>query len=220
MVSCQALSDEPLFGSDYMAKMARAAKEGGASGIRANSVVDIRAIKKEVDLPVIGIIKMDYPDSPVRITPTLEEVKALVDEGVDIIAVDATNRTRPGNISLDAFYAAVRERYPNQLLMADISTVEEAVRASEMGFDLVATTLVGYTPYSEGNDPLETLKEIVEKVDAKIIAEGNINDPIKAKNALNIGAYAVVVGSAITRPQLITQAFVAEMQKNIRGVCL
>jgi N-acylglucosamine-6-phosphate 2-epimerase len=207
IVSCQALEDEPLHDSYIMSKMALAAKLGGASGIRANTVKDIQAIKQKVDLPIIGIIKKDYPDSAVYITPTLDEVDELYQEGVDIIAFDATKQERPGGQSFQDFFSEVRAKYPNQLFMADTSTLEEAIAAEKVGVDIVATTMAGYTPYSKGTVPLEVLKEVVENVRVPVIAEGNIDTPEKAKKALEIGAHAVVVGSAITRPKLITEKF-------------
>ena len=144
IVSCQALEGEPLHSSFIMSKMALAAQMGGAKGIRANSVEDIHAIKKEVDLPIIGIIKKDYVGTDVYITPTMKEVDALVEEGVDIIAMDATIQSRLNDLSLDDFFKAVKEKYPHQLFMADCSTVEEAIHADELGFDFIGTTLVGY----------------------------------------------------------------------------
>lgn len=212
IVSCQALEDEPLHSAFIMSKMALAAMEGGAQGIRANSVADIKAIKAEVKLPIIGIIKADYPDSEVRITPTLSEVEALVEEGVDIIAVDATDRLRPGGVELVPFIKEIKSRYPDQVFMADVSNAKEAIIAFENGLDIVATTLVGYTSYTEGDDPLGTLEKIIEIVSIPVIAEGNINTPEKASRALELGAFAVVVGSAITRPQLITKQFINNMR--------
>lgn len=212
IVSCQALEDEPLHSAFIMSKMALAAMEGGAQGIRANSVADIKAIKAEVKLPIIGIIKADYPDSEVRITPTISEVEALVEEGVDIIAVDATDRLRPGGVELVPFIKEIKSRYPDQVFMADVSNVEEAIIAFENGLDIVATTLVGYTSYTEGDDPLGTLEKIIGIVSIPVIAEGNINTPEKASRALELGAFAVVVGSAITRPQLITKQFINNMR--------
>ncbi|HZG71960.1 MAG TPA: N-acetylmannosamine-6-phosphate 2-epimerase [Chondromyces sp.] len=208
IVSCQALEDEPLHDSYIMSKMALAAKQGGAAGIRANTVKDIQAIKQEVDLPIIGIIKRDFPDSDVYITPTLNEVDELFKEGVDIIAFDATKQARPGGQSFQEFFAEVKAKYPNQLFMADISTLEEAIAAEKAGVDIVATTMAGYTPYSKGSVPLKLLKQVVENVSVPVIAEGNMDTPEKASQALEIGAYAVVVGSAITRPKLITEKFV------------
>ncbi len=124
-----------------MGCMALAAKEGGAVGIRANSVSDIREIKKQVDLPVIGIIKQVYNGHPVFITPTLKEIDAIADTGAEIIATDATNRIRPDGKSLEVFYQEVRSKYPHILLMADVSSVEEAIFADKLGFDIVAPTV-------------------------------------------------------------------------------
>ncbi len=212
IVSCQALEDEPLHSSYIMSKMALAALEGGARGIRANSIEDIRAIKKEVTLPIIGIIKQDYDDSEVRITPTMKEMDALYNEGVDVIAFDATQRVRPNGACLETFLSEIRNKYPDQMLMADVSTAEEARIAHLAGIDIVATTLVGYTAYTEGRDPLQVLEEILKIVSIPVIAEGNINTPEKASRALSLGAYAIVVGSAITRPQLITKQFINKMR--------
>lgn len=211
IVSCQALEEEPLHSSFIMGRMARAAKEGGASGIRANSVEDIEEIKKNVDLPVVGIIKRDYDDSQIYITPTMKEIDELMEAAPDIISTDATNRIRPGNLTLDDFYIQIREKYPDQLLLADCSTVDEMLHADKLGFDFVSPTLVSYTEDSknlkiETND-FEFLRAIIGKVKAKVIAEGNIDTPEKAKRVIELGCYCVVVGSAITRPQLITRKF-------------
>lgn len=215
IVSCQALDDEPLHDPYIMSKMALAAKQGGASGIRANTVKDIQAIKKEVDLPIIGIIKQDYPGSNVYITPTMTEVDALHQEGVDIIAFDATKQERPDGKTFEQFFSEVKAKYPKQLFMADVSTLDEAISAEQAGVDIVAPTLGGYTPYSEGTVPLELLERMVEVVSVPVIAEGNFDTPEKAKKALELGAHAVVVGSAITRPQLITEKFVNAIQEKI-----
>jgi len=207
IVSCQALEHEPLHSSYIMSRMAVAAKEGGAIGIRANSVEDIIEIKKVVDLPVIGIIKIDYPGMKSYITPTMKEVDALVGAGVDILALDAT-------IDQDEeFLKEVLKKYPNQKFFADISTIEEGLRADELGFDYIGTTLVGYTDHSKEMNNFEVLKALVEKCKAKLIAEGNFDTPEKAKKAIEMGAHAVVVGSAITRPQLITKKFNEEVIK-------
>lgn len=215
IVSCQALEDEPLHDPYIMGKMALAAKQGGASGIRANTVKDIQAIKKEVELPIIGIIKQNYPGSNVYITPTMKEVDALYEEGVDIIAFDATKQERPDGKTFEQFFLEVKAKYPEQLFMADASTLEEAIAAEQTGVDIVATTLGGYTPYSEGTVPLELLERMVEVVKIPVIAEGNFDTPEKAKKALELGAHAVVVGSAITRPQSITEKFVNAIQEKI-----
>lgn len=207
IVSCQALEDEPLHDSFIMGKMALAAKQGGADGIRANTVADIQQIKKESKLPIIGIIKMDYENSDVYITPTVEEVDALVTEGVEIIAIDATRLVRPDGSDFNIFFRKVKEKYPNQIFMADVSTVEEGLEAENAGVDIVATTLVGYTEHSRGDSPLDTLKKLTQKLSVPVIAEGNMNTPEIAEKALALGAHAVVVGSAITRPQIITRKF-------------
>lgn len=213
IVSCQALEDEPLYSSYIMSRMAYAAYIGGAAGIRANTVVDIQEIKKTVDLPIIGIIKEMYGENPVYISPTIKEISALVEEGVDIIAIDATKRERPDGNSLENLMQEVREKYPKQLFMADISSVEEAINAEKIGFDFVGTTLVGYTDYTKGNIPLIELEKVIKNVSIPVIAEGNIDTPEKAKKAIELGSFAVVVGGAITRPQQITKKFVDEMKK-------
>ncbi|BBA49871.1 N-acetylmannosamine-6-phosphate 2-epimerase [Fusobacterium varium] len=212
IVSCQALEDEPLHSSFIMGKMAYAALIGGASGIRANTVPDIQEIKKNVDLPIIGIIKHQYGDNQVYITPTMKEIDALAIEGVEIIALDGTKRERPDGNTLENLMKEAKIKYPNQLFMADISSVEEAIEAERVGFDIVGTTLVGYTEYTKGNDPLTELEKVIKAVTVPVIGEGNIDTPVKAKKALELGAYAVVVGGAITRPQQITKKFVTEME--------
>ena len=217
IVSCQALPHEPLHSSFIMGRMAKAAAEGGALGIRANTKEDIEEIKKNVDLPIIGIVKRDYPDSKVYITPTMKEVDELMEVKPEIIAVDATICLRPGNMTLDEFYHQIREKYPEQLLMADCSTVEEALHADELGFDFIGTTLVGYTEHSKGDkieeNDFEIIRTILSKVKHHVIAEGNINTPEKARRVVELGCYSVVVGSIITRPQLITKSFTEEMKK-------
>lgn len=212
IVSCQALEDEPLHSSYIMGRMAYAAQVGGASGIRANTVSDIKEIKKTVDLPIIGIIKRVYDNCPnLYITPTMKEIDELMEEGVDIIALDGTKRVRPDSKKLADFVKEIKEKYPNQLLMADVSDVEEAINAEKMGFDIVGTTLVGYTEYTKGSVPLEELKKVIGAVKVPVIAEGNMDTPEKARKAIELGAFAVVVGGAITRPQEITRKFVAAL---------
>ncbi len=211
IVSCQALPHEPLHSSFIMGRMALAAKEGGAMGIRANTKEDIKEIQSQVDLPVIGIVKRDYEDSKVYITPTMKEIDELMEVKPEIIAVDATGALRPGGLSLDDFFRQAKEKYPEQLWMADCSTVEEALHADELGFDFIGTTMVGYTEQSrndkiEAND-FEIIRKIVASAKHKVIAEGNINTPEKAKRVVELGVFSVVVGSIITRPQLITKSF-------------
>ncbi|WP_405176439.1 N-acetylmannosamine-6-phosphate 2-epimerase [Paenibacillus sp. FSL H8-0261] len=207
IVSCQALEHEPLHGGDTMAKMARAAVQSGAIGIRTNGVPDILAIKEEVNVPVIGLIKRDIPGSAIFITPTLDEVKAIVSAKADIVALDVTNR--------EGRLASVKPliAYANQmgvLVMADISTLEEGLAAEELGVDFIGTTLSGYTPYStQQEEPdLVLLQQLCEFVKIPVVAEGRIWTPEDAASAKRAGASYVVVGSAITRPQLITSRYV------------
>lgn len=211
IVSCQALPQEPLHSSFIMGRMARAAKEGGAAGIRANTKEDIKEIQEVTGLPVIGIVKRDYPDSVVYITPTMKEIEELMEVKPEIIAIDATGALRPGNVTLADFFHQIKEKYPEQKLMADCSTIEEALFADELGFDFIGTTMVGYTPQSKGlkieENDFEILRTILEKVKHPVIAEGNVNSPEKAKRVIELGSYAVVVGSSITRPQLITKGY-------------
>lgn len=217
VVSCQALPHEPLHSSFIMGRMAAAAKEGGARGIRANTREDIAEIKSQVDLPIIGIVKRDYEDSAVYITPTMKEIEELMEVKPEIIALDATGALRPGGKTLKDFFEEVKKAYPDQLLMADCSTVEEALYADELGFDFIGTTMVGYTPQSkelkiETND-FEIIREILQKAKHPVIAEGNINTPEKVKRVIELGCYSVVVGSIITRPQLITKAFAEALEE-------
>ena len=209
IVSCQALPEEPLHSSFIMGRMALAAMQGGASGIRANTKEDIAEIRRNVDLPIIGIVKRDYADSQVYITPTMKE--ELMEVKPEIIAVQAGIERRPEGKTLDEFYREIREKYPNQPLMADCSTVEEAIHADQLGFDFIGTTMVGYTEQSRGDrieaNDFEIIRTILEKVTHPVIAEGNINTPEKAKRVIELGCFSVVVGSIITRPQVITKTF-------------
>jgi N-acylglucosamine-6-phosphate 2-epimerase len=213
IVSCQALPHEALFGADIMAKMAISAARGGASAIRANTPVDVKAIKNAVDLPVIGLYKEVLPDWDVIITPTLKHALAIAEAGADIVAIDATNRPHPeGNVA--NMVAAIHEK-TNCLVMADISTLEEGLAAEKAGFDMVSTTLSGYTPYSlqqEGPD-LELVKALSERITSiPVIGEGRFYSPEQVKKALEFGATAVVVGGAITRPKEITERYVKAIQ--------
>ena len=211
IVSCQALPDEPLHSSFIMSKMALAAYQGGAVGIRANTKEDIQAIQQEVDLPIIGIVKRDYKGSKVFITATSQEVDELIESGCEVIALDAKKQTRPKE-SLSELVAYIREHAPNVEIMADISTLEEAKQADELGFDYVGTTLRGYTDDTKGHilyeDNFQFLKEVLEAVDAKVIAEGNVITPEMFETVSNLGVHCTVVGGAITRPKEITQRFV------------
>jgi putative N-acylglucosamine-6-phosphate 2-epimerase len=211
IVSCQALPEEPLHSDYIMGRMALAAKQGGAHGIRANTKEDIKEIQAQVNLPIIGIVKRNYGSNEIYITPTMKEVDELMEVTPDIIALDATLGLRPDGKSLDEFFKDIKEKYPKQLLMADCSTLEEAVHADKLGFDFIGTTMVGYTKQSKGDkieaNDFEILRNIVANVEHRVIAEGNIDTPEKAKRVIELGAFSVVVGSIITRPQIITKHF-------------
>lgn len=213
IVSCQALEDEPLHSSFIMGRMALAAKQGGADAIRAQSKEDIIEIKKVTGLPVIGIVKRTYSDSEVFITPTQKEIMELLESDCEMIALDATLRNRPNNESLENLVKQIHEG--GRLAMADCSTFEECLNAEKIGFDCVSTTLCGYTSYSEKYDGpnLPLLKKACNELTIPVIGEGKINTPKDLEDVLNCGVYACVVGSAITRPQLITASF-AKVYKN------
>ncbi|HBF5475603.1 TPA: N-acetylmannosamine-6-phosphate 2-epimerase, partial [Clostridioides difficile] len=208
IVSCQALENEPLHSPFIMGRMAKAAMEGGAVGIRAQGVEDIIEIKKVTGLPVIGIIKRNYEDSDIYITPTKKEVDELLTTGCEMIALDATNRVRPNNEDLKELIKYIKEN--GVLVMADISNYDEAIKAQEYGVDCVSTTLSGYTPYTktlEGPD-FVLMKRLVKDLEIPVIAEGKVNTPQDLKKVFELGVHSSVVGSAITRPQLITEKFV------------
>lgn len=211
IVSCQALPDEPLHGAEIMSRMALAAFQGGAVGIRANSAKDIYAIRQKVPLPIIGIFKDG--DTGVYITPTFDHAKIIVEAGADVVALDATQRPRPDGQTVEALIKRIHTELKRPV-MADISTLEEALSAEAAGADIIAPTLAGYTPYSRHTTKpdFELLRALVTSVQTPIIAEGRITQPEDARRALNYGAISVVVGSAITRPQFITSYFVDHLQ--------
>lgn len=209
IISCQALPDEPLHSPFIMGRMALAAYQGGASGIRAQSMADILEIKKNVDLPIIGIVKRNYEDSDIYITPTKKEVDELLAVGCEMIALDATARVRPNGEKIEDLVAYIKSKGVET--MADCSTYEECMEAQRIGFDCVSTTLCGYTPYSvnvEGPN-IELIKQLVADLEIPLIAEGKINTPEDLKAVLDAGAYCAVVGGAITRPQNIAKRFSA-----------
>lgn len=209
IVSCQALEDEPFYGSEYMIRFAISAEMGSAVGIRANTPQDIAAIKRVTKLPLIGLWKRDYSGFGVYITPTLEEVEGVIAAGADIVAMDATKRDRPDGLSLSEIVKEIRRKH-RVLLMADISTLEEGLIAEQLGFDLISTTLSGYTPYSpqEQEPDFRLIADLSPRVRIPVLGEGRIHSPEQALRCLREGAYAVVIGGAITRPQEIVKKYV------------
>ena len=211
IVSCQALEDEPLHGAEIMAKMALAAKIGGAAAIRANGPADIRAIKRAVNLPVIGLYKQG--SSGVYITPSFDAAAEIAAAGADVIALDCTDRPRPDGAPVGELLARIHceLRRPT---FADVSTLDEAMAAADMGVAMVAPTLSGYTedsPAQDGPD-FTLLAQMIEALPIPVIAEGRIHTPAQARRALDMGAWAVVVGSAIARPRTITARFARALE--------
>ena len=213
VVSCQALEHEPLHSPYIMGKMALAAKEAGAKGIRAQGVADIVEIQNVTHLPVIGIIKQNYADSAIFITPTANEVQALIQSGCAMIALDATSRPRPNGEKLADLLALIKKAGVES--MADISTYDEAVLAQALGFDCVSTTLVGYTSYSTStNGPdYALIEKLVQTLTVPVIAEGKIHYPHQLKKVMDLGVHSAVVGGAITRPQEIAARFIKEIKE-------
>ena len=199
-----------------MPLMAKAAAQSGAVGSRANTVRDITQIKAVVDLPVIGIIKKDYPGTPMYITVTMKEVDELVACGVDILAVQGTGALRPNGQTSAEFIRAIKEKYPDQLVMADCDNIENALACAGAGADFVGTTMRGYTPETTGINDVDFgfIAQLARECPAKVIAEGHIHTPEQAVQALYAGAFALVVGGAITRPAEITARYTAAINNH------
>jgi len=211
IVSCQALPDEPMYCAEMslMPYFANAAKRAGSKCIRTSSIRDVVEIKKATGLPVIGLVKRVVEGYASYITPTMQEIDELVAANSDIVALDCTMRERGDGTTINEFIAQIKEKYPDIVLMADISTFEEGVNAEKCGVDLVGTTLSGYTDYSpkvDGPD-YDLVEKLVKTLKIPVIAEGKVHYPDQAKKMLELGAHAVVVGGAITRPLEIAQRF-------------
>ena len=217
IVSCQATPGEPLYMKDssIMYLMARAAKQAGAKMIRTSSVRDIVEIKVETGLPVIGLIKREYPGYTGRITMTMREVDECMEALADIVSIDCTNCERGDGLTPPEFLKKVKEKYPNIIIMADCATLEEAEAAYEAGADLVGSTMNGYTPQTahyKGEPNYELVQQMVAALPCPVIAEGRVHTPEQARKMLELGAHAVVVGGAITRPLEIAARFMAAVK--------
>lgn len=212
IVSCQVQKDDPIYTDDIVIKMAEAAKWAGAVGIRANSPEQIKAIKEKVDLPMIGLYKVWHEDTDVFITPTLEAAKQVWEAGAEIIALDCTNQITYEKKKAFELLPIVKAEIPEAIIFADVSNYDEAKRAIELGADIVAPTLYGYTEETKHIEE-PNLREFARmcrdfKDDAYVMMEGHLYTPEDAMKCLYLGAHAVVVGSAITRPHLTAKRFV------------
>ena len=218
VVSCQAPRGSPLAETEHLVALARAAEAGGACAIRAEGSDAITAITAAVGLPVIGLRKREVPGSDVYITPTLEDARDMAAAGADIVAVDATLRPRPGGIEGKAFVARLARELRRPLL-ADVDSFEAGVAAEAAGAAAVATTLSGYTsneaPPEEPD--LELVSRLAAQLDCPVLAEGRYATPDAAQEALDAGAFAVVIGSAITDPVALTRRFAAVCRGGVRG---
>lgn len=214
IVSCQALDGNPMNHPGIIAALAYNAQLGGARGIRVSGPENARAVKRIVNVPVFDCHKKVYPGSEVYITPTFAEARESAAAGADVIVVDATDRMRPNDESLAGLIERIHEELKRPV-MADVSTSDEGLRAAELGADAVATTLSGYTPYSrQSAEPdLALVEELSRRLTIPVIAEGRYRTPELALRALQAGAWAVVVGGAITNPCAITQRFVTRMSE-------
>lgn len=210
IVSCQAQKGSPMYGTDIMVAFAAAAKQGGAVGIRATEPQNIRAIKQAVHLPIIGIYKQWHQGYEVYITPTFESAKAIIESGADIIALDGTKRPRPDHQDLQEIILNIHTKFPDVPVMADCDNLESGRYAENCGADIVSTTLSGYTENTKGADKInfQLIRDMHDTLNVPIIAEGHIVDIRDAVNAYKSGAFSIVIGSAITRPEFITGNFV------------
>lgn len=218
IVSCQSEGDDP-FNEDpeYMALFARAAEMGGAKDIRAQGLEKLKAIKRVTKLPVIGLLKSKFSDGTICITGSFKEVEDLIAVGTDIVAIDGTFRKREG-LTGPEFIAEVKNKY-GCIVIADIATFYEAKACEENGVDCISTTLNGYTPdtmqFHDGPN-YDLLKECITELNIPVFAEGRYNKPEEAQKAMEIGAYSVISGTALTRPRIITSWFVEAVNKGIK----
>lgn len=216
VVSVQAMPDEPLYKEECMLAMMASVVNGGAGGLRVAGARDVRNAKKHFDVPVIGLTKPEkLPDNwreVIYITPTIKDVDSLISAGADIVAFDGTSRDRVTSTLFDFVH---RIHQAGRLAMADVSTLEEGINCAELGADFISTTLSGYTVQSGGagdKPDYELLEKLVKNISKPVILEGRIWEPEDVQKAFELGAHCVVIGSAITRPQLITKRFVEALK--------
>mgnify|MGYP000986521952 CR=1 FL=1 len=215
IVSCQARKGWPMYGTDIMVAFAKAAQQGGACGIRATEPQNIRAIKEAVDLPMIGIFKQWYDGYDVYITPTYQSAVAVVEAGAEIVAMDGTKRARPNRENLCDIIYKMHINYPYILIMADCDNLDSAKYAQECGADIISTTLSGYTEATSDYSKFQSglIKEFKAHLDVPVIAEGHISTAKDLHAAYANGADSVVIGTAITRPEIITKWFVDSLME-------
>ncbi len=215
IVSCQAYEGEPLFGAPIMAAMARAAQAGGAVAIRANGPDDIAAIRAAVPLPIVGLWKRGSTGpSDVYITPDRESARAIAAARCDMIAIDATARPRAGGDTLVGLIDFIHSTLKLPV-MADVSCIDDAVAAQAAGADVISTTLAGYTAHGRPSMPdpdFDFLAEVLKHARVPVVGEGRFAAPEQVARAIELGAHAVVVGAAITRPERITARFAQAIQ--------
>ena len=220
IVSVQAQGNEPLNKPEHLLAMSQSVINGGAGALRLCGIDNIKHIKKSVSVPIIGLTKLEPTPinwlDKVYITATLKDLKDLLKTGVEFIAIDGTARKREDNSSLQEQIDLIKKE--GKSVIADVSTFEEAIGASELGADIISTTLSGYTKetrYKANIGPdFDLLAELTEELSTPIIMEGRIWEPEDVRKSFEIGAYAVVIGSAITRPNLITKRFVGAIKEN------
>jgi N-acylglucosamine-6-phosphate 2-epimerase len=208
IVSCQAPIDSPLHQAEVIAAMAQAAVNQGAVGIRIDTPAHVSAVRQRVTAPIIGLWKQQIPGYDVYITPQLHHAVAIAQAGADIIAIDATLRTRPNGEAVESLIRQIHETL-GKPVMADVDTLEAAIVAAQAGADIIGTTLYGYTAATQQQKPpgFDLLKDIVQTLSVPAICEGGIASPTTARQALDLGAYAVVVGTAITGIDLQVKAY-------------
>lgn len=212
IVSCQAPEGSPLRDPYILAKIAKAAEDAGAVAIRAEGVANVEAIKKEVSLPVIGLIKR-ATNSPIYITPDISDVTDLANSGADIIAVDATGRLREGGVSAAEFLTQAVDAVGPLPIMADIDSVSSALNAERYGASIIGTTLSGYTADPIPNHPdIQLVADITKTATIPLIAEGRYHSAEEVKQALEHGALAVCIGTTLTDPWTLTKRLVAQLQ--------